>query len=145
MRSARFGSEHVLVFEPGEPLIETFTSYLAEQHVSAGRFWALGGFAQAQIKYWNAQTKQYEQREVSQQVEVVSLLGSVSRKQDQPYIHAHVTLGTSDYTPLAGHLGEGTVYPTLEVFLTQINGTLERQHDQQTGLDLLHPVPDGLT
>lgn len=139
MRTGRFGTEHVLALEPGERTIEQLTHYLEQRHITAARFSAIGGFREVELKYFNMETKQYEQRKVEQQVEVVSLIGNVALVDGKPYIHAHVVVGTHDYQSIDGHLGEGVVEPTLEVFLTQLDGTLVRQKDPRTGLEALHP------
>ena len=57
----------------------------------------------------------------------------------KPYVHAHVSVGTREYQTRAGHLGEATVRPTLELFLTQLNGELIREKDPNTGLEGLQP------
>jgi len=141
MRSRQAGQEHVLILEPGEPALETITHYLNQQHINAGRLSAIGGFRQTELKYYNTQSKQYESREVAKQVEVVSLIGNVAQLDGAPYIHAHVTVSDQDYRAYSGHLGEGIVEPTLEVFLTQITVPLTREKNEQTGLAELHPEP----
>ncbi len=129
----------MVILEPGEPVIETLTTYLSQQGVMAGRISAIGGFSEARIKYWNPESKSYEERAVRQQVEVISLLGDVSEKDGNPFVHAHVTLGDAQYNTIAGHLGEATAYPTLEVFVTLFDGALRRQEDPQTRLAVIHP------
>ena len=139
MRAGQFGNEHVLALEPGEHAIEILSNYLTEHHITGGHFVAIGGFREVELKYFNMQTKEYEQRTVREQVEVVSLVGNVALRDGKPYIHAHLVVGTPEYRSFDGHLGEGIVEPTLEVFLTQIDGTLVREKDPRTGLYALHP------
>ncbi len=141
MRSRQAGQEHVLVLEPGESALETITNYLNQHHINAGRISAIGGFRHTQLKYYNTQSRQYESREVAKQVEVVSLIGNIAQLDGKPYIHAHVTISDQDYRAYSGHLGEGIVEPTLEVFLTQLTIPLIREKDAQTGLAGLHPEP----
>jgi predicted DNA-binding protein with PD1-like motif len=141
MRARQFGQEHVLVLEPGERALETITNYLKQHRIGAGRFSAIGGFRHTELKYYNATSKQYESREVNKQVEVDSLIGNVALVDGAPYIHAHVNVSDQDYRVYSGHLGEGIVGPTLEVFLTQITGPLVREKNEQSGLEELHPEP----
>lgn len=140
MRSGRFGNEHVLAFEPGEKVLETLTAYLAENAIMAAKFVAIGGLKQFQLRYFNTRTMQYEHRDFEEQVEVDSLIGNVADNEGKPYIHAHIVVSTAEYRAYTGHLGEGVVEPTLEVFLTQLDATLKREKDERTGLALLHPV-----
>jgi predicted DNA-binding protein with PD1-like motif len=139
MRAQRAGNEHVLIFDPGDEVLETFTRYLDEQRVTAGRFQAIGGFKQFQLKYFDTATMQYRPRDFELQVEVLSLIGDVSLRDGQPFIHPHAVLGTADYQTLGGHLGSGVVEPTLELILTVLDTELVRHKDQRTGLDLIRP------
>jgi uncharacterized protein len=139
MRTGHYGDEHVLVLEPGEHVLETVTSYLKRNAIHAARFTAIGGFREVELKYFNMETKQYEHRTLHEQLEVISLVGDVSLREGEPFIHAHVVVGDAEYRAHAGHLGEGVVEPTLELFLTPIPGPLTREKDERTGLDLLRP------
>jgi predicted DNA-binding protein with PD1-like motif len=78
-------------------------------------------------------------KNVNEQVEVISLIGNVALMDGKPFVHAHVCVGTTEYQARAGHLREATVRPTLELFLTQLNGELTREQDLSTGLEKLQP------
>ncbi len=139
MRVQRSGNEHVLIFDPGDEVLQTFTGYLAKQHVAAGRFQAIGAFKQFQLRYFDTAIMRYQARDFDQQVEVLSLLGDVSLRDGQPLIHSHIVLGTSDFQTLGGHLARGIVEPTLELILTVLDTELVREKDQRTGLDVIRP------
>ncbi len=139
MKSKQFGNEHVLVFDVGEKVLETLNTSLTQHNITGAKFVAIGGFSQVQLEYFNVRTKQYEPRDFNEQVEVISLIGNVALLDGKPYVHAHVSVGTKDYQARDGHLGEATVQPTLELFLTQLNGELIREKDPSTGLEGLQP------
>jgi predicted DNA-binding protein with PD1-like motif len=137
MRAQRSGNEHILIFDPDDEVLETFTRYLVEQRVAAGRFQAIGAFKQFQLRYFDTATMHYHARDFDQQVEVLSLVGNVSLRDHQPFIHSHIVIGTADYQALGGHLARGIVEPTLEMILTVLDTELVREKDQRTGLDLI--------
>lgn len=139
MRVQRSGNEHILIFDPGDEVLETLTRYLAEQRIAAGRFQAIGGLKQFQLRYFDTAIMQYQARDFDQQVEVLSLVGDVSLREGQPFIHSHTVLGTADYQTLGGHLGRGIVEPTLEMILTALDTELVREQDRRSGLDLIRP------
>jgi predicted DNA-binding protein with PD1-like motif len=95
MNSRQLGNEHVLVFEPGEKVLETLNTYLIQYDITGARFTAIGGFSHVQIEYYNVQTKQYEPRDVNEQVEVISLIGDVALVDGKPFVHAHVCASRS--------------------------------------------------
>ena|SRR5690348_10516543 len=139
MKSQQFGNEHVLVFAVGDRVLETLNTYLIQHNITGATFVAIGGFSQVQLNYFNVQTKQYEPRDFNEQVEVISLIGNVALVDGKPFVHAHVSVGNREYQLRAGHLGEATVRPTLELFLTQLNGELIREQDPGAGLEALRP------
>jgi predicted DNA-binding protein with PD1-like motif len=79
---------------------------------------------------------------VDQQVEVVSLLGNVARKDGKPKLHLHGAFGDRNAKTYSGHVVEAFVNPTLEVFLTDLGRELRRERDARTGLDLLVLEPE---
>jgi len=123
----------VLVFKPGDEVITT----LQNSGIDSAQVIAIGGFQQATVAYWNRETKRYEDHDLDEQLEVVSLIGTISRYRDGHKVHAHVTLGRRDLTTIGGHLKRGVVYPTLEMMVIPVEPPLSRERDPATGLYLL--------
>src|ERR687886_307818 len=74
---------------------------------------------------------------VDEQVEVLSIVGHVTREPGGRNVHAHAVLGKRDGTAVGGHLLEGHVEPTLELVLTESPSHLRRRKDEETGLALI--------
>ncbi len=77
----------------------------------------LGAVSAATVSYLNMDTKSYEQHQLDEQMEVVSLVGNVTLREGRPFIHAHVGLGRRDLSMVGGHLNDLVIYPTFEVSL----------------------------
>lgn len=71
------------------------------------------------IGFYERARRDYGRRVIREQVEVVSLVGSIALDRDEPRLHAHVVVGRSDGTVLGGHLLGGRVDPTLEAILVE--------------------------
>lgn len=139
MKFTRFTSQRpfFLVFDRGDDVLETVRELAREQGIRGGRFAAIGALQRAVIAYWNAELRKYEQIEIAEQVEVASLVGDITVEDGETKVHAHVVLGRRDGSSMAGHLLEGTVFPTLEMHLVDFGETLERHADEETGLSLI--------
>lgn len=139
MKSQTIGEQSfLLVFDRGDEIAETLTSFARDHGIRGASFTAIGACRRATIAYWNPGTKEYEKIEVSEQVEVVSLTGNIAHgEDDRPRVHAHVALGKRDGTLIGGHFVSGEVHPTLELFLMPANVVLRRKRDQETGLTLI--------
>jgi predicted DNA-binding protein with PD1-like motif len=61
----------------------------------------------------------YDLAPLKEQVEVMSLVGSIALSGNEPKVHAHVVVGKADGTAHGGHLLEAHVWPTPEVIITE--------------------------
>ena len=141
MRSQHYGQQAVLVFEAGEPVMATLKRWLAEHKIGAGAFTAIGGVRQVTLKYFNTTTRTYEERDLNEQLEVLHLTGNVGLLNGEPFVHAHITVGTREYQAYGGHFGDGVVSPTLELVLTRVGGAMTRRENAESGLTELYPEP----
>jgi predicted DNA-binding protein with PD1-like motif len=74
---------------------------------------------------------------VDDPVELVGLLGNVSRRDGATAVHAHATLARHDGGCVGGHVAPGCVVFACELILQELVGEpLERAHDDVTGLPL---------
>ena len=127
-----------LVFEAGDKVMAPLAAFAKEQGLSASEFAAIGAFREATIGYFNIDRRDYDEIPVSEQVELLSLIGRVTRASDgEPNIHAHVVLGKANGDAVGGHLIEAVVRPTLEVILTESPAHFRRRKDPETGLALI--------
>jgi|SRR5579875_1971241 len=138
MQYQQFGDHYVLRLMPDEEVMATLLQFVNDERIFGAYFMAFGAFSRVQLRYFDVATRQYRNNEVDRQVEVVSLLGNVSLSDGKPMIHMHATVGDALGHSDSGHIGEGIVRPTLEVFLTQIGGELHRTKDEASGLELLN-------
>jgi predicted DNA-binding protein with PD1-like motif len=137
MRFQRFGDRYIVRLESGEAVFETLVAFLQAQDVEFSNVSAAGAVRAVTLGYWNAATKEYEYRDVEEQLEVVSFQGNSSLKDGKPFLHVHGVFGRRDFTVYGGHVKEATVHPTLEVWLRTEDVPVRRAHDEASGLDLL--------
>jgi predicted DNA-binding protein with PD1-like motif len=127
-----------LIFETGDEVLKGLSDFARENRLGGSHLTAIGAFQEVTLGYFDWEKKDYKRIPVREQVEVVSLVGDVALgEKGEPKVHAHVVLGRSDGTALAGHLLEARVRPTLEVMLVESPPHLRRTSDPETGLALL--------
>lgn len=126
-----------VIFDSGEEVMSRLQRFCEEEKLSAARFTAIGAFSAATLGYFDWNRKEYDEIPVSEQVEVLSLVGDVSLYQNAPKIHAHVVVGKRDGSACGGHLLEAYVRPTLEIIITESPGYLRRCVDEESGLPLI--------
>lgn len=132
---------YAVVFGTGDEFMSGIKSFAAENGLDASQFTAIGAFSHALLGFFDFEKKDYLKIPVEEQVEVLSLVGDITREEDGVEVHAHVVLGQVDGTARGGHILEAHVRPTLEVIVTESPGHLHRKTDKETGLTLIS-LPD---
>jgi predicted DNA-binding protein with PD1-like motif len=137
-------STFAVVFDKGDEFIAGLTALAKDKKFSASHFTAIGAFQDVVLGYFDRSRKDYKRIPLAEQVEVLSLVGDIALKDGVPKIHAHVVVGKSDGTAHGGHILAATVWPTLELILTESPRHLSRKSDEETGLALIELGGEGL-
>ncbi|HZZ71401.1 MAG TPA: PPC domain-containing DNA-binding protein [Pirellulales bacterium] len=128
----------VLIFDLGEEVAAGLAKFAEREQVSAAGFTAIGALQDVTLGYFDWEKKDYTKIPLTEQVEVLSLIGDVSLDpKGKPKVHAHIVVGRSDGTTRGGHLLHAHVRPTLEIVLTESPAHLQRRHDPESGLALI--------
>lgn len=130
-------SFHLIRFDKGEEVIETLKQYCGDNRIQAGSFQALGAAGNILLSYYNLATKEYEDRKIQEDVEIVSMLGNIAVLKDTIIVHTHGVFSKQDFSTIGGHIKSLTVSATCEISLTTIPGKISRAYDETTGLNLL--------
>ena len=121
----------------GGDLLEEITDICRRENVQLGWFEALGAVKKARLAFYNQETHDYEFFTVDQPLEITKLVGNVSLKDGNPFVHAHVALADKAGNAYGGHLASGTVVFACEFILEIFEGpVLKRELDEVTGLSL---------
>ncbi len=128
---------YALIFDKGDEVISELTNFAKKNNLSGAHFTAIGAFENATLGYFDRARKDYIKIPIDEQVEVLSLIGDIARKDGKPKVHVHVVVGKSDGSAHGGHILEAKVWPTLEVILIESPRHLQRTHYDETGLALI--------
>lgn len=123
--------------ERGDDLLGRLTAYCVEQQIRVGTLSALGAVERAAVGYYDQATQQYHQHVFDQPMEIVQLIGNISSKDGETFLHCHVTLSDDQGRCYGGHLFEGTTVFACEFLVTELSGPVPQRHPHAaTGLAL---------
>lgn len=133
---------YAVVFDEGDEVAEGLERFARESGVASASFTAIGAVSEATIGFFDPERADYLPTPITQQAEVLSLVGDITRSDDagdaaERTVHGHIVLGLPDGTVRGGHLMDARVRPTLEVMVTESPGHLRRRHDRASGLALI--------
>jgi uncharacterized protein len=118
-------------------LLEEIAAVADEHDMQAAELRAIGALKTARLAFYDQSSQEYGEFAVDRPVELLALLGNVSRKDGATFVHAHATLAGHDGACVGGHVAPGCVVFACELILQELLGEpLEREFDEVTGLGL---------
>lgn len=127
----------ILRFDLGEEAIAGLVKYCQENRIKAGWINMLGACGFVKLSYYNLDTKVYEDRDISQNLEVLAVTGNVATLNHKTIIHVHGSFSDQDFKVVGGHIKELKVSATLEVYMQKFSEEILRKPDAFTGLNLM--------
>ncbi len=121
----------------GGDLLQEVTAVAGEYGMAAAEVRAIGALSEARLAFYDQQERRYGEFSVDGPVEIVSLLGNVSRRDGATMAHLHASLAGHDGACVGGHVVPGCRVFACELMLQELEGDpLEREYDEVTGLPL---------
>ena len=136
-RQTEFG--YVLVLEPGDELIATLRSFAAQCNVSTACVSGIGAVDRLELGYFRPATQQYARRRFDEELEVLTITGTISLLQDEPKPHVHGIFGRSDFSTIGGHVFEAVCSVTLEIEVVTTAEAIRRGPVDYSDLELMLP------
>ncbi len=129
---------YVVILDTGEEILSSLKQFANTAHLAGSSFKAIGALSHVELGWFNWETKKYQIAvKPDEQVELLSLIGDIALKDDEPQVHAHLVVGRSDGTAHGGHLLSATVRPTCELVITENPLHLEKKVDPESGIALI--------
>lgn len=130
-----------LNFERGEEVIAGLKDFLKQGNISAGHITGLGAASRLELAYYNLETKEYERKVFTDDVEILSLTGNIGQKEDgELVVHMHGAFGQRDFSVFGGHIFELVISGAGEIHIASLPGFIKRAYDDETGLTLMCPI-----
>jgi len=141
MKSIESKIKRVIVgkVEPDEDLIDSIIQMIKVHNIKSGLINCIGALKTFTLGYFDVDSKEYLKKKFDEYVELVSCMGNISFKDEEPIVHLHISIGTKDYKIFGGHLFQPSIVSiTGEVYIFEIDKKLNRVIDPRFGLSLLN-------
>ena len=137
VNNSELNDRYVLSIDNHEEIVEALTRFCKEKNISAGKVEGIGAINEATFRFLDPATKKYVDKTFQEQMEITNLIGNISEKDKEPYLHIHLTCSRRDYTCVGGHLLSARIGGACELLFTDFGLTkLKRRFDEETGLNL---------
>jgi len=123
--------------ETGDDLVEEIERVCAEHDVRAAWVSAIGAVKRANFAYYEQDERRYLELSSDTHHEIIGFVGNISMRDDQPFLHAHATLGDRSGAAVGGHLLRGCEVFVAEITIREMTDVeLVRTPDEVSGLAL---------
>ncbi len=123
--------------DKGADILEGLLGVMKQHGIPAGLISGIGAVTEARLAYYNEQTRTYEEMGFQEPLEIVSLKGNISMKDNEVFPHLHAVLSRRDFTAVGGHLLPRTYVFAFEFEIIPFVGDpFVREFDGATGLFL---------
>jgi predicted DNA-binding protein with PD1-like motif len=124
--------------EPEEDLMESIIDMVNKHNIKSGIINCIGALKKFTIGFFEIDSKEYKLETFNENVELITCLGNIAFKDNEPIIHLHASLGRKDYSVIGGHLAKPSIVSvTGEVCIFETDEKLNRVNDPQFDLSLL--------
>ena len=136
MEYKQFGNHYVMRVDPGEEILEKIGELCKKEEIRLGSAVGLGASNRAVVGLFDTVNKVYKKKELTGPMEITSLVGNISTKDGEIYLHFHVNLCDEEMKIFGGHMNACYVSATAEITVTKLDGCVERRMDEGIGLNL---------
>ncbi len=137
MQYRKLGGTYVVRLFTGEMIHDCLTRLCQEENITLAQVDGIGAVDHAVVGLYRMAEKKYFSTTLDEEMEIVSLSGSVTQMDGKPYLHLHAALGREGGAVAGGHLAEGRISVTGEIFVRPLDGVVEREPDENIGINMM--------
>ncbi len=137
MEYKKAGNRYVVRLNRGDEIISSITELCKKEAIKAGSISGIGATQLVEAGFYSFKKKRYCGYCFNQNMEILSLLGNISTKDGDPYLHLHIVVSNDEGEALGGHLTKAIISVTGEIFIDTIDVEINREPDSLTGINLM--------
>ena len=135
MEYKRFKNTLALRLDKGDEIISSLLSAAQNEGIKAASFTGIGATDNFTVGVFNLETQAYDSFTFTGNHEITDLTGNITFVNGKPYVHAHITCAGENANAVGGHLLDGIISLTCEIFINIADGEISRKHDDELNIN----------
>ena len=136
MEYKRIGNTIIVRFDKGEEIVEGVKDLALKEKIKLASVSALGAADYFAAGVYSVPEQKYYKNEFNGVYEITNITGTINTMDGEFYSHLHITCADQRGACFGGHLNAARVSATCEMVIAVLEGTVDRFHDADTGLNL---------
>jgi len=126
----------LLSVDKGERVNKSLLEVAKENNMIFGWVNGIGAIFDPEVGYFDVQNKKYIKKTIKGEYELISLIGNISYKEGELFVHSHITFTDTDFRAYGGHLFDCKIAAAGEFIIFKGQEKIERSYSSEVGLHL---------
>ena len=126
----------LLSVNKGEYVNKALLETAKNNNITFGWINGIGAIFDPEVGYFDVQKKEYVKKIIEGEYELISLLGNITYKENELFVHSHITFTDTDFRAYGGHLFDCRVAAAGEFIIFKGDEKIERSYNNDIGLHL---------
>lgn len=134
MQYKQHDNTYFVYLEKGEPVVDVLTNFCKEHDILNGHISGIGAMNNIELGAYDTKVGEYIKKIYKNSYELITYQGNIMLLDDEPFIHAHITIGNHNMEIFGGHLFSMNVAVVGEFVIQKVNGKSKRTFNDEIGL-----------
>ena len=136
MNFSKQDSKYYITLNKDEYINKSLLLIANNEKIKSGWINGVGAIYDIEIGYFDIDKKDYIKRKFNGHYELLSLSGNISVKEEEKFVHTHITFSGTDYKVIGGHLFDAKIAAAGEFLIDSSNSEIKRKYNKDIGLHL---------
>ena len=124
----------MLRIDKGEYINKTILDVASFYNLKFGWINGLGAIMNPELGYYDLKNKEYIKKTIIGEFELTSLIGNLTLKEGDLFVHSHITFSDINFNAYGGHLFDCKIAVAGEFLIFRSPTEINRKYDDEIGL-----------
>ena len=125
---------YLVYLEKGEPVVDVLTNFCKEHNIFNGHISGIGAVNNIELGAYDSKAGEYIKKTFNEDHELITYQGNIMLLDDEPFIHAHITIGNHNMEIFGGHLFSANIAVVGEFIIQKVGSKHSRKFNNDIGL-----------
>ena len=124
----------ILRIDRGEYINKTILDVANFYNLKFGWINGIGAIMDPELGYYDLEKKEYVKKKIAGDFELTSLVGNITLKDNNLFVHSHITFSDINFNAYGGHLFDCKIAVAGEFVISKSPMKIDRRYDEEVGL-----------